>query len=94
MFTTVAFPKVAVVLLMFTVPALDPSDKAVAAPKALIVVAVALNNVNVVAAVATVGLLIVNVPVDAPNVIAVAAPKALTVRLLVLNNVTVPDVEA
>ena len=49
MFNTVAFPKVAVVLLMFTVPVLDPREKVVAAVNALTVVDVPVNILNVVA---------------------------------------------
>ena len=58
----VAFGKSMVAFLIVPVPEVAPIVNAAAAPNALIVVAVALNNVRLVVPVATVGLSIVNVP--------------------------------
>src|SRR3990167_2144827 len=73
------------------VPVAAPMFRAVAAPAKLIVVAVVLNSVSVVAAVANVGLLNVAVPVVAPIASVVAAPAKLTVVAAVLTRANVVD---
>ena len=65
--------------------------RAVAAPAKLIVVAVVLNSVSVVDAVASVGLLNVAVPVVAPMASVVAAPAKFTVVAVVLTSANVVD---
>ncbi len=61
----VALVRVTVVFLIVAVPVVAPKVSAVAAPKAFTVAALALNNVNDVVFVATVGLSMVNVLVPA-----------------------------
>ena len=58
----VAFGKSMVAFLIVPVPEVAPIVNVAAAPNALIVVAVALNNVRLVVPVATAGLSIVNEP--------------------------------
>ena len=73
------------------VPSAVPMFSVVAAPAKLTVVAVVLNSVNDVAAVARVGLLNVAVPVVAPMASVVAAPAKLTVVAVVLTSANVVD---
>jgi hypothetical protein len=73
------------------VPVAAPMAVAVEAPAKLTVVAVVLNSVSVVAAVASVGLLNVAVPVAAPIFSVVAAPAKLTVVAVVLTSANVVE---